>query len=334
MVAILLRGLSVLLIFSVIFANPASATILIPKIKVLILDDTNRVVPERDEQLHRLGNMKGELLMNGAHYSGTIEVWKGDRGLYVINELPLEEYIKSVVAAEVGTNWEYEALRAQAVIARTYAVFRMKASGNARYHLTSTVLHQVYRGDNTETLAALAVRETTGEILTYDGKPVEAFYHSTAGGMTEDPAEVFGKSYPYLRPAEASGEQSPYWVWERRITFEEIGRALDVKDIRSISVGSLTSTSRVRDVVVATDEGEKVVRATELRKLLGWSRLPSTNFRLTRNGDSVKFEGRGYGHGVGLCQWSALQMAREGKSYREILSYFYPGTEILLYEGR
>lgn len=334
MAGILLRCFIVFFIFTDVCAVPSAAAVQVPKIKVLIVDETNRVVPEKDEQLQRLGNMKGELLMNGAHYSGTIEVWKSERGLYVVNEILLEEYIKSVVAAEVGTNWEYEALRAQAVIARTYAVFRMKASGSSRYHITSTVLHQVYRGDNTETLAALAVRETAGEILTYEGRPVEAFYHSTAGGMTEDPAEVFGKSYPYLRPVETCGEQSPYWIWERKIAFEEISRALNVKDIRSISVGSLTSTKRVKEVVVSTDEGEKSVPATELRKLLGWSRLPSTNFRLTTNGDSVKFEGKGYGHGVGLCQWSALQMARDGKTYREILSYFYPGTEIRIYEGR
>lgn len=303
------------------------------KIKVLILDDVHTTVPEKDEKISKLGNMKGDLLVNGMHYTGNIEVWKSDRGLFVINELPLEDYVESVVAAEVGKNWEFEALKAQAVIARTYAVYRKSMNGGAKYDLTSSVLHQVYKGNNSEAQFAAAVRETAGEILTYEGRPIEAFYHSTSGGMTEDPEEVFGKSYPYLRPVETSCEQSPYWVWERKIPLEEIEKALNLKGVKQITISSLTSTGRARELSFETGEGLKNFKATDMRKLLGWSRLPSTNFRLNVTGDSVIFEGKGYGHGVGLCQWSALKMAKDGKNYREILSYFYPGTEIQAYEG-
>ncbi|GAB4407755.1 MAG: SpoIID/LytB domain-containing protein [Thermodesulfovibrionales bacterium] len=303
------------------------------RIKVLITDENFSSVPEKDERLQKMGNMKGDLLVNGSHYTGNIEVWKGDRGLYLINELSLEDYVESVVAAEVGTSWEIEALKAQAVIARTYAVYKKAGNGNNRFHLTSSVLHQVYKGNSSHIQITYAVKSTAGEVLTYNGMPIEAFYHSTCGGRTEDPEEVFGKSYPYLRPVESNCELSPYWVWERKIPVMEIEKALNIKEINGISINSHTSTGRVRDLTIKSKSGRMIIKATELRRLLGWSRLPSTNFKMKMNGDSIIFEGKGYGHGVGLCQWSALQMAREGKNYREILSFFYPGTEIRIYEG-
>ncbi|MCL5023182.1 MAG: SpoIID/LytB domain-containing protein [Nitrospirae bacterium] len=312
---------------SAVQSSPLSA-----KIKVLILEENYRM-PGNDEKLVLLGNTEGEFLMNGARYSGTIEVWKGEKGLYIINELPLEEYVADVVASEVGMNWDLEALKVQAVIARTYAVYRKNAASNSRFHLTSSVLHQVYKGNNTQVQIAYAVRETAGEILTYEGKPIEAFYHSTCGGKTENPEEVFGKSYPYLKSVESNCELSPYWLWERKIPKEEIEKALGLKGLKEMRILSHTSTGRAKELAVEAASGKSVVKATELRKLLGWSRLPSTNFTMKEEADAVTFTGKGYGHGVGLCQWSALQMAREGKNYREILSFFYPGTVIRVYEG-
>lgn len=304
-------------------------------IKVLILDESYSHIPQKNEQLKKIGNkIKGDLLISGIHYTGEIEVWKGQDGLYVINEIPFEDYIKSVVLAEVGTNWEMEALKAQAVVSRTYAVYQKNANGNPYYHLTSSVLHQAYKGNSSDTRIAYAVEKTSGEILTFNNKPIEAFYHSTAGDRTELPEEVFGKSYPYLKSVEASCETSPYWVWERKMPVSELERSLNVSGVKNITIKSLTATGRVKELRIDADSGQDTIKATELRKLLGWQKLPSTNFGLVRDGDSVIFEGKGFGHGVGLCQWSALEMAKKGKSYREILSFFYPGTEIQLYEGR
>jgi stage II sporulation protein D len=302
------------------------------KIKVLVLED-NYSVPDRDEKLVMMGRNEGDILMNGTHYTGNIEVWKGEKSLYIVNELPLENYVESVVASEVGTNWELEALKVQAVISRTYAVYRKIASANARYDLTSSVLHQVYKGNNPSIQIAYAVRETEGEILTYEGKPIEALYHSTSGGRTENAEEVFGRSYPYLKSVESNCELSPYAVWERKIPKEEIEKALGLKGIQGITIHSYTATGRAKELLIQKELGQTVMKATEFRKLLGWSRLPSTNFTLRGNGSGITFEGKGYGHGVGLCQWSALQMARDGKTYKEILSFFYPGTEIRQYEG-
>ena len=303
-------------------------------IRVLIVNDNYPKIPAKDEKIEKLGGMRGDLLVMGSHYTGNIDVWRGDGGLYLINELPIEDYVKDVVAAEVNPNWEMEALKTQAVISRTYAVYQKRMNGDSVYHIASSVLNQVYKGNNPDVRVSYAVAETCGEILTFDNRPIEAFYHSTCGGKTENPEEVFGKSYPYLKSVESKCDMSPYSSWEKRIQFSEIEKALDISGIKGISIDSYTSTGRVKKLDITDTSGMTTISATDFRKALGWSRLPSTNFKITIDGDLVIFAGKGYGHGVGLCQWGALQMAREGKNYKEILSFFYPGTTIQLYEGR
>ncbi|MBI5634245.1 MAG: SpoIID/LytB domain-containing protein [Nitrospirae bacterium] len=302
--------------------------------KVLILDDVFQSIPSRDEKIERMGKLKGELLVNGTRYPGNIEVWKGHGGLYLINELPLEEYIKSVVSAEVGADWDMEALKTQAVISRTYALNQKAQNNNPNFDLTSSVLHQVYKGSNENARISYAVMNTEGEVLTYNGKIIEAFYHSTSGGLTEAPEDVFGKSYPYLKPVSGSCETSPYWIWERRIPVEEIEKALNISGIRDIRIASYTSTGRVKTVDLVQTGSAQSMKATDLRKAIGWSRLPSTNFSLSRDNNVVVFDGKGFGHGVGLCQWSSLEMAKSGVEYKDILSYFYPGTLLQIYENR
>jgi stage II sporulation protein D len=301
-------------------------------IKVLIVNEFYPKVPAKNENIEKLGSMKGDLLVTGTRYTGNIEVWKGDGGLYIINELPLEDYIKDVVVAEVGPDWDMEALKTQAVISRTYALYRKRTNGESLYHLASSVLHQVYKGNNPDARVIYAVDETRGEILTYDNKPIEAFYHSTCGGRTENPEEVFDKSYPFLKSVESTCDISPYSIWEKKIKLKEIEKSLNMTGIKEISIKSYTSTHRVKELKIVSVSGPSTISALEFRKALGWSRLPSTNFSLHSDADSVYFEGKGYGHGVGLCQWCALKMSREGKNYKDILSYFYPGTVIHSYE--
>ena len=304
-------------------------------IKVLILDDVFQKIPAKEEALEKMGRLKGDLLVNGAHYPGNIEVLKGSNSLYLINELSIEDYIKNVVSAEVGANWDMEALKVQAVISRTYAMYQKNQNNtNGNYDITSSVLHQVYKGSSFDPRISYAVMDTEGEVLTYNGNLIEAFYHSTSGGKTEDPAEVFGKSYPYLKPVESNCEISPYWIWERRIPAEEIEKALNIKGISNLQIKSYTSTHRVKTVDVIYSGGVLNVESKDLRKILGWSRLPSTNFTISRDNSDYVFEGKGYGHGVGLCQWSALEMSKEGMTYKQILDYFYPGTKLEKYENR
>lgn len=305
-------------------------------IRVLLLDNKNSQIPQKNEKIEKIGNSKGEVLLSGINYTGAIEIWKGEKGLYVINEIPLEDYIKGVVAGEVGANWDIEALKAQAVAARTYAVYQMINNGtnSQLYHLTSSVLHQIYKSGKVPENIEKAVNDTRGEILTYEGKPIVAYYHSTSGGMTEDPAEVFGKSYPYLKPVETSCELSPYFIWEKRIPVSEIERAANITGIKEILIDNLTVSNRAKDFKIITDNDEYKIPAKELRKSLGWDKLPSTFItNIFRDNDFYVFEGKGYGHGVGMCQWTALDMAKKGISYREILSKFYPGTVIELVDN-
>jgi stage II sporulation protein D len=324
-VRFLLAVFSVFIFISDVYASDT--------IKVLILNETNPRIPARNEKIEKIGSMEGNILVMGSRYSGDIDIWRGDGGLYIVNELPLEEYVKDVVAAEVGQDWDMEALKVQAVISRTYAVYQKMMSTDSIYQIASSVINQVYKGSSPDVRIAYAVSQTNGEILTFEGKPIEAFYHSTCGGKTENPGEVFGKSYPYLRSVESPCDLSPYSTWERDIPLEEIERGLNISGIREISIKSYTSTGRVKQLAIRTHSGVVVaVNATDLRKALGWSRLPSTKFTLSQDGGSFLFKGSGYGHGVGLCQWGALQMAREGKNYRDILSFYYPGTSIQLYE--
>ncbi len=303
-------------------------------IKVLIINDVYPKIPPKNEKIEKLGSMQGELLVMGSRYSGNIDVWKGENGLYIINELPLEEYIRDVVAAEVSPEWDMEALKVQAVISRTYALYQKTMNGNSLYHLASSVLHQVYKGKSADVRIAYAVSATTGEVLTFDGNIIEAFYHSTCGGKTENPEEVFGKKYPYLKSLESTCDLSPYSTWERTIRLDEIEKAVGIATIKDISIESYTSTNRVKQLTIKTASEIITINATDFRKALGWSRLPSTNFTLTSTDTGMLFQGRGYGHGVGLCQWCMLRMARKGKNYTEILSFFYPGTTIQLNEDR
>lgn len=302
-------------------------------IKVLIINDVYSRLPSKNEKIDKIGSLKGELLVMGTRYTGNIDIWKGNNGLYVVNEIPIEEYVKDVVAAEVNPEWDMEALKAQAVVSRTYGLYQKRMNGNSIYHIASSVIHQVYKGSKPDIRVSYAVSQTQGEVLTYNGELFEAFYHSTCGGMTENPEEVFGKSYPYLKSLESSCEISPYSFWEKSIPLEEIEKALGIQGIKDISIKSYTKSKRVKQLEIVYQTGKTIISGNDLRKALGWSRLPSTNFQMTRNGDAFIFEGKGYGHGVGMCQWCALKMSRDGKNYKEILSYFYPGTVIKINEG-
>ncbi len=325
------------LLLTFYFLLPACFAFAETTIRVLLVDGKSAKIPQKDEKVEKLGNTKGEVILSGFKYPGTLDVWKGENGLYIVNEVPLEDYVKGVVAAEVGSKWDREALKAQAVASRTYAIYQKLNSGanKVSYHLTSSVLHQVYKGSDIPEAIAKAVDDTKGEILTYEGSPIAAFYHSTSGGITEDPLEVFGKSYPYLKSVETTCEISPYYMWEKRIPVSEIEKALNTSGLKDILIDSYTDSNRVKSFKIITETDEFNIPGKDFRKNLGWEKLPSiliTN--LTRSGNIYIFEGKGYGHGVGMCQWTALEMAREGKDYKEILSKFYPGATLEVYENR
>lgn len=275
----------------------------------------------------------GYLRINGKGYRGTTEVIASGKGLLVINEIGLEDYLIGLINCEISSQWPMEAVKAQAVIARSYALYQKEARKNLPYHMESTVLDQVYNGcDIEDGRAAAAVEATRNEVLIYDGKVVQAFFHSRCGGHTEASENVWGLTLPYLRGVECKYcTVSPSSKWEVSLARKKIESLLrsggcQVRGIRAIKSVNRYQSGRIADLEVLSDLGSTFMPAVVFRKLVGYSVIRSTDFEIRAKDDDFVFTGNGYGHGVGLCQWGAKQQAEEGHSYREILSYYYPGV--------
>ena len=282
------------------------------------------------------------MAVNGKKYRGTIEITPYDKGLLVVNELPLEDYLVGLINCEISSQWPIDAVKAQAVVARTYAVYQRNARADASYHLESSVLDQVYDGcDIEDSRAARGVRETEGEILAYGGQPIQAFYHSNCGGRTELAENVWGYRLPYLQSVECaycSGNASSRW--EQTIPLKKLESLLKVggvpvSGLRDIREGKRNESGRLVNLLLIGSRGTTTVTAVNFRKSVGYTVIKSTNFSVAVSDDGAQFAGAGYGHGVGLCQWGAKQRAADGFTYREILAYYYPGARLeRLYGGQ
>jgi len=275
------------------------------------------------------------VVVNGRKYRGIVEISPADKGVLVVNELPLEDYLVGLINCEISSQWPIEAIKAQAVVARTYAVYQKEARKNATYHLESTVMDQVYEGCEIEdSRAGRGVKETAGEVLTYENKVIQAFYHSNCGGHTEASENVWGVLLPYLKGVDCVYcLMAPSARWEQTISLKKIESLLksngyQINGLRDIKAGNKNRSGRVTDLTLLSARGTLTISAVNLRKAIGFSVIRSTNFEVRTAGDDAFFMGTGYGHGVGLCQWGAKQRALDGFDYREILSYYYPGTRL------
>ncbi len=269
-------------------------------------------------------------------YRGTIEIDQDEKGLLVINEVSLEDYVAGIINSEVSSSWPMEMLKAQSVIARTYAVYQKRKREHLPFHLTATSMHQLYSGAHREDERVLsAVRATRGEVLFYRGEPALTVYHSNAGGITEYAREVWSKDYPYLRSVKSRYDSlAPNYRWEAYLRATTIESALNRAGYElavpvAIIVKKRSSTGRVKKVSIRDAYGRTVVlRGEQLRGILGYGVIKSTLFSVKKRGRFFIFRGRGSGHGVGLSQWGARGMAERGYSYREILKHYYPGTKL------
>jgi stage II sporulation protein D len=271
----------------------------------------------------------------GVSVSGLIHLVRRGKGFLVINRVDLEEYVKGVVPAEVSSTWHPEMLKAQAVAARTYALYQQMLSATREYDVEATVQDQVYRGKQGIDAGILrAVEETRGLVVTYQDAPIYAAFSSTAAGLTEDAMNVWSKEYPYLKGVECPFDlASPYYQWKSSFRVDTLEQNLRQQGFSVGTIATMTPLSfsrggRIAKLRILHSGGELVLRGEELRKAVGYTIIPSTQFAIESIGRDVVLSGFGAGHAVGMCQWGAKELAELGYPFSTILRYYYPGTEL------
>ena len=358
--------------------------------------------------------------VNSRAYRGILELKKREPGKFlVINHVDIEDYLAGVLGGEVSASWPRDALKAQAVAARSYVLFKKKFPRDPDFDVYSTVMDQVYAGIQGESpLLLQIVRETRGQVLTWQGEVIKAYYHSTCGGHTEDGAEVFPEDASFLKGVPCGYcNVSPCFNWEKVLSCQDLTRVLRKNAVTSgelldMKVTRTDDSRRAAELTLSCSDGEKVLKGSELRMMIGPGQLKSTRFSLKvleRREDTVPiyftrwyrklpysrfindplftglfltmyslyslpqetgmeilpsampsrelqeipvdapsevltshlyetkvkvstryyFSGEGWGHGVGLCQWGAYGMARQGFDYAAILSHYYPETQLM-----
>jgi len=281
---------------------------------------------------------KNDLEAEGQPFRGLIEVRKEGKGLTIINELDIEDYLKGVVPEEMAYDWHLEALKVQAIVARTYALYQKLHNTGREFDLASTILDQVYRGVGRERPeTSMAVALTDGLVVTYGGELALSLYHSTSAGRTEDIREVWGKDLYYLRGVECPFDKdSPYYRWEKKVPLQQFEDSLKQDGLSMGSLATFTPyiwspAGRVKGVRILHSQGELFLRGEDIRRIIGYQVLPSTHFDVIALGRNIVLQGMGYGHGLGLCQWGTKVQAERGRSFSEIIQYYYPGVEIRNY---
>jgi stage II sporulation protein D len=268
----------------------------------------------------------------------------GKDGIYVkvlngnyIKEIELEEYVAGVVSKEMGEKFPIEALKAQAVVSRTYLLWK-KMNGNNIYDIENSIYHQVYGICKSEKIKS-AVEQTKGEVLiTPDLKIVPVFFHACCGGQTTSPSDVWKGNYSFENSViDPYCENSLYSSWEKKFSKEYLSRVFGIQ-IEKIVVKEKDKTGRVKNLQIISKDGKiKNLNGNEFRIKLNGNTgiffnspyvLPSTMFEIFEEGDKLVFRGRGYGHGVGLCQEGAKKMAEMGFNYIEILKFYFPELEL------
>ncbi len=267
---------------------------------------------------------------------GDLEITVRDEYLLVVNVVELEKYVAGVVSSEVNPDWHEELLRTQAVAARTYVLYKKLENEAQPFDVYASVQDQVYTGRQKVNRAVLdAVNRTRGQVLTYKGRPIFAVYSSTTAGPTEDAVNVWAKDLPYLKGVACPFDRkSPWYEWRATIPFDKIEARLKEEGypigwLATFAPYGMTTAGRVKDIRILHSRGELVLTGQEFRRILGYAKVRSTRFSIERIDRHVVFAGKGAGHGVGLCQWGAKEMAELGYPYQSILRYYYPGTEIL-----
>ena len=277
------------------------------------------------------------IYLNKRLYRGTLRIVKTkQKKLIAVNTVNLEDYIKGVLYHEVSHRWPIEAIKAQAIASRTYAFYQIKENAHKHYHLYSDISSQVYNGVYAERYRTnQAVDETKAKVLVWKENPVPAFFHATCGGHTENAANLWKVNLPPLSGLECGYcKNSPHFSWSYDIELGMLGKSLKsagyiVDPLDSIKISGKNRSGRVDSVILNGQNFSESIKAKDLRYLIGPSLIKSTNFDVMIKDNKVYFKGKGWGHGVGMCQWGAFSMAKKKKTAEEILLYYYPGSKIV-----
>jgi stage II sporulation protein D len=306
--------------------------VFIPTLLVLPFQDTSDVRVEGGQQGEEREGTK-EVPVNVAIFRSKLDK---------VENIPLEEYVAGVVASEMPSIFEIEALKAQALSARTYIMKLLVQQGGGvkgkNADVTDTVQHQVYKNrdelkeqwkdkfDVNMKKVEEAVTATKGQVLTYKQELIVAPFFSMSNGYTESSEDVWGSEYPYLQSVTSQWEKEvPNFTSEVKKSVSEVEKALGVKVNKDGSVGTIVSRTKGNRVGDVSFNGKKIT-GKDIRAKLG---LRSTDFVWKQQGSEIIITTKGFGHGVGMSQYGANEMAKEGKVYNEIASHYYKGTEIM-----
>lgn len=272
---------------------------------------------------------KGVVWINNRWYRGKILLIYRKKGIIVINLVNLDEYLYSVVGGESYPTWPKEALKAQAVVARTYALFRTSTSSNTHYDLDTTTKTQIYRGIETESLATHdAVKMTFGEVLTQRNKLILSVFHSSSGGYTENVKNVWNSSLSYLQGVPDYDHLSPVFLWNKTFSQTEMSQLISgLGSIYSLIPEKISQSDRVITLKILGSQSSRKISGLELRKIL---KLKSTVFTISADKGLFVIKGRGFGHGLGMSQWGSYYLAKQNIPYYRILSHYYKDSDLTL----
>ena len=272
--------------------------------------------------------------INGKKYFGGVRVNKKNGSLTVINLAPVEEYLRGVLPQEMPVSWSVEALKAQAVAARTFVLKNRNRHAADGYDFCPTTHCQVYEGANFATTSDKAILDTRGVVLFYGGKICDAPFHTDSGGMTENVADVWGTHLPYLQASEELNKQTQ--AWTQKFMAKDFSERMgdNFGELKSISLSKLvigksasdrSASGRVKFALIVGKNRTVKISGIDLRAKFS---LPGTLFDMKFENGEVIFEGYGRGHGVGMSQYGAEAYAKSGLTYDKILSKYYHGTEL------
>ncbi len=278
---------------------------------------------------------KDKIEADGDYYRGDLVVTDAAPPL-LINLADVESYVAGVINREIDSAWPEAVVDAQSILARSYALKRKKERARGEYDLDRTVHDQVYGGVAAEDkFSRASAKRTRGKVLSYKGDIASGLYHSCCGGRTELPSQVWGgQDAPYQKSVECEHcREAPRYFWrfpeKGAVAGSRLASLLGIKKkVEEVAIAETTKTGRAGSIKVRAGGRDYRFSGNEFRKRTGYDRVRSTSFQVDREDGGFVFRGSGAGHGVGMCQWGAKELAEKGHSARRILGYYFPGTTV------